>query len=143
MSGRMTPKQAEEWLGMKPSARGLVLLRMALQREEQLGRRFLIRNGKSGRGARYRFTRDIIRTHLRDLWQSRFERFAARTAAAVRRIETHIDQQIDDRIEAHPLVQQLVDQQADTMQQLESLTVQVDRVSEVHRRSPKCMTKVS
>jgi len=137
--GYMSPREAEEWLGLDPSVDGRSLLRAALAREKETGKEFIIRGGGAGNGVRYRFTRELIRTHLRDLWQSRFDRVASRAGAAVKRIEAHIDARIDDRIENHPTVRELASQIDETIEVVSGLSEQLERlvgVDKSRRESP-------
>ncbi len=134
----MTARETEEWLGIKPSRDGKALLRHAFARERETGKRFVIRRG-GGKKHRYLFTREIVRVHLRELWQTRFDRIATRATAAMARIETHIDRHIDERIEKNPTVQGLVEHRDETIELLERLTNAVERSSTIannRQRSP-------
>jgi hypothetical protein len=134
----MTARETEEWLGIKPSRDGKALLRHAFARERESGKRFVIRRG-GGKKARYLFTREIVRVHLRELWQARFDRLATRAAATMQRIEAHIDRHIDDRIEKHPTVRELVERQEDQIGLLERLAKAVERggtIANNRQRSP-------
>ena len=128
--GEMSPKEAEAWLGLRPSYKGRSFLRSALAKERDAGRPFIVRRtGPKGQPV-YLFTRELIRRHMRDLWQARFDRVATRAATAVRQIRDHIDAHIDDRIENHPTVRGLVAQSDETIDLVESLAEQVRRVAE-------------
>jgi hypothetical protein len=127
----MTARETEEWLGIKPSSEGRALLKHAFRREKETGKRFIVRLGGRGKGTRYRFTREIVRRHLRELWQTRFDRLATRATATMQRIEAHIDRHIDERIEKHPMVRGLADRQDETIDLLESLAATVERTTRV------------
>ncbi len=126
----MSPREAEEWLNLKKSYKGRSFLRAALAKEREQGREFIIRRrGPKGQPL-YLFTRELIRRHLRELWQHRFDRVASRAEHAVRQIRDHIDAHIDDRIENHPTVLGLVAQADETIDLVESLAVQVNRIAQ-------------
>jgi hypothetical protein len=134
--GHMSPIQAEQWLGLRPSSQGRALVRRAFEREKELGKKFLIRRGGQGKGIRYVFTREMIRRYMQDLWQARFDRLATRAATTVKEIQAHIDDRIDARIEKHPVVRTLQRRQDDTIELVERLTstvAKVARVTESHK----------
>lgn len=125
----MSPREAEEWLHLKKSYKGRSFLRAALAKEREQGREFIIRRrGPTGRPL-HLFTRELIRRHLPELWQHRFDRVASRAETAVRQLRDHIDAHIDDRIENHPTVRGLVAQGDETIDLVESLAVEVNRLA--------------
>jgi len=125
MRGLMSAAEAERYLGIRQSANGKALLRRAKLKERQTGRRFLIREG-GGAGVRYKFTAEMIRRHMPELWEGKFERISRTTRQAVQRIETHIDEHIDERIEINPTVQRAIDQSDEALQKLLKLSANVE-----------------
>lgn len=125
----MSPREAEAWLGLKTSYKGRSFLRAALAKEREQGRAFIIRRRGPKGQVLHLFTRELIRQHLRELWQARFDRVASRAASAVKQIRDHIDAHIDERVDQHPTVRGLVAQMDETIDLVESLAVQVDRVA--------------
>lgn len=128
MRGVMSAAKAEEYLGLPRSADGKALLRRALEKEKTTGKRFLIREGGNGKGRRYKFTAEMIRKHLPELWEGRFERISRVTQQTISRIEAHIDQHIDERIEVNPTVQQAIRQSDKALQQLLRLSANVEKL---------------
>jgi hypothetical protein len=126
MSALMSPAKAEKWLGMKHSDQGRALLRLALRREEELGKRFVVRRG-FGKGLRYLFSRVAIRKHMPELLEDRFERTARRVEETVQRVKEELNDIIDERIEHHPLIQTLDKRSIETIGLVESLAEQVER----------------
>lgn len=125
----MSPREAEDWLRLKPSYKGRSFLRAALAKEQEQGKEFVIRKrGPSGRPL-HLFTRELIRRHLPEFWQHRFDRVASRAESAVRQIRDHIDAHIDERIDQHPTVRGLVAQADETIDLVESLAVEVNRMT--------------
>lgn len=131
MRGLMSPAKAEEFLGLPPSTQGRSLLKRALSREKEKGRRFVIREG-GPKQVRYKLTAELIRRHLPELWEGRFERLSRQAKATIDRVEAHIDAHIDERIEAHPTVQRLAEESATTMQRVSRLATQVERIAKSH-----------
>lgn len=124
----MSPSKAERWLGLPKSNQGRALLRMALRREREMGKRFVVRSGV-GKGQRYLFSRVAIRRHMPELLADRYERTARRIEEAVQRVKDNLDNIIDERIEHHPLIQTLQRRGEETIGLVEGLAVQVERLS--------------
>jgi hypothetical protein len=139
MRGLMSPVEAERFLGLKESAQGRSLLKMAFRKEEQAGRKFVIRKG-TAKKTHYKFTAEMIRRYLPELWEGRFERISRNVTETVNRIEAHIDARIDARIDAHPTVQRLADQSMDTLQHVDRLTAQIARLAGTDENRRKQIT---
>lgn len=127
MSALMSPARAEKWLGLRPSKEGKALLRMALRRERELGRRFVVRSG-IGAGQRYLLSRTSIRRHLPELLQGKYERTERALRAAQQRLEAHLNEVIDDRIENHPVIQTLQDRSEETIEHVLRLSEHIERM---------------
>lgn len=124
----MSPARAEKWLGMKPSRKGQVLLRAALRRERETGKRFVVRRG-IGAGQRYLFSRVALRRHMPELLEGRYEGMARRIEETLQRVREQIDGIIDERIEQHPAITTLQARQEETIGHVLSLAEQVERIS--------------
>jgi hypothetical protein len=126
----MSPVQAERWLGCKRSSQGRALLKAAMKREREIGKLFVVRDG-TGSGTRYRFSKAALRRHMPEYLEDRFTKTASRLEASVARLKEHIDAHIDERIENHPAVRNLQMQSNETIELLESLATQVERMAGV------------
>ncbi len=135
----MSPAKAEKWLGLPKSNQGKALLRMALRREREMGKRFVVRTG-TGNGQRYLFSRVAIRRHMPELLADRYERTARRIEEAVQRVKDNLDGIIDERIENHPLIQTLQRRGDETIGLVESLATQVERLSGVRESQRESAT---
>lgn len=121
----MTPAQAERWLGIPESAKGRNLLRVALRREAETGKQFLLREGGDCR-KRYLFTPELIRRHLPELWEGRFQRTSRRIAQTLASIESKIDAKVDERIANHPKILEIEHNQNEALELLEQLAAHVE-----------------
>lgn len=116
----MSAAQAEKWLGIRETKGGERFLRLALRREQESGRMFIIREGGE-KLTRYVFTPEMIRRNLPELWEGRFQRTSRRIAETLDAIEKRIDRRVDERIENHPKIARLEEQQDEAMTLLEAL----------------------
>ena len=138
MRGWMTPVEAEKELKMKPSARGLSLLRAIQRREKERRCRIAESNGKAGRARRYRINMRALRKHCPELCEDAYDRTAKSAAEAMQRVERHLAEVVDERIEQHPKVKELQRRSVETIGLVNSLATQVEQITGVHRGARSC-----
>ena len=117
----MSPIQAEKFLGLEPSSRGLALVRRCLAKEKQIGKRFIIREGNVQ--VRWKFTEKMLRQYMPELWETRFERTQRAIVEHVKRVDQNMNERIDARIERHPAIVRLQEETSE----LDNRTVETAR----------------
>lgn len=123
----MTPREAEIWLGRKPSTQGRSLLNMALKRERERGVSIVESNGREGKARRYFFTKQALTEHMSDLLEDRYSRTAGKLGEAIDKLKAEIDARIDARIARNSVVLELQKQGTEALGLIHKLTEKVER----------------
>jgi hypothetical protein len=129
----MTLRQAEVWLGMRPTAKGRGLLRVLIAREKELGKPILVRSRGKRRIGRYRVSRGALRRHCRHLLPSKVDELRDRFAEFLRGVDERIETSVTSHVAEHvdPQIEELWHRDEVQAEAIKELAIRLKRMAEV------------
>jgi hypothetical protein len=127
----MSMRQAEMWLGMRQTSRGLGLKNLLLARERELGKVFMVRGRGHGRGTRYRVTKSALRRHCRHLIPSKVDELRDKFSEFLRGVDERIANSVAEHVAEHvePELHELWERDETQAEAIKELSTRVARLA--------------